>query len=118
MSGPSQSSSDLIPGIAYCAIIASFSFVTWRLYKPVSCLMWAFIFSIIFANVVDLPERVAVGARFCSSCLLKATIALLGLVTNALIWFQVGIGVVNALIVISVSFFLSVWIGRRFGLSD
>jgi len=109
---------DLIPGIAYCAIIASFSFITWRLYKPVSSLMWAFIFSIAFANVVKLPERVTLGARFCSSSLLKATIAIFGLVTNALIWFQVGIGVVNALIVIAVSFFLSVWIGRRFGLSD
>jgi uncharacterized integral membrane protein (TIGR00698 family) len=109
---------DLIPGVTYCAIIAVFSFITWRLYKPVSCLMWAFIFSIVFANVVKLPERVAVGARFCSSRLLKATIAVLGLVTNALIWFQVGIGVVNALVVIAVSFFLSVLIGRRLGLSD
>ena len=109
---------DLIPGIVYCAVIASFSFVTWRLYKPVSCLMWAFIFSIVFTNVAGLPERVTVGARFCSSRILKATIVILGLVTNALIWFQVGIGVVNALIVIAVSFFLSVWIGRRFGLSD
>ena len=109
---------DLIPGIAYCVIIASVSFITWRLYKPVSCLMWAFIFSIIFANVMRLPERVVVGARFCSSRLLKATIAVLGLVTNALIWFQVGIGVFNALVVITVSFFLSVWIGRRFVLSD
>ncbi|MBC8497488.1 putative sulfate exporter family transporter, partial [Candidatus Bathyarchaeota archaeon] len=109
---------DLIPGIAYCAIIASFSFITWRLYKPVSSLMWAFIFSIAFANAMKLPERITLGARFCSSRLLKATIAILGLVTNALIWFQVGIGVVNALIVIVVSFFLSVWIGRRFDLSD
>ena len=119
MSSPiSQESSDLIPGIAYCAIIAGFSFITWRLYKPVSCLMWAFVFSFAFSNFVELPERVAVGARFCSSRLLRATIALLGLVTNALIWFQVGVGVVNALVVIAVSFFLSVWIGRRFGLSD
>ena len=106
------------PGVAYCAVIAMVSFVTWRLYRPVSCLMWAFIFGIAVSNLVKLPEWLTVGANFCSSRLLKATIALLGLVTSAMVWFQVGIGVVNALVVIAFSFFTSVWLGRRFGISD
>jgi len=110
--------SKYVPGVAYCAVIAMVSFVTWRLYRPVSCLMWAFIFGIVVSNLVKLHKWLTVGANFCSSRLLKATIALLRLVTSAMVWFQVGIGVVNALVVIAFSFFTSVWLGRRFGISD
>ena len=106
------------PGVAYCAVIAIVSFVMWGLYKPVSCLMWAFIFGIAISNLVVLPEWLKVGASFCSSRLLKTTISLLGLVTSAMVWFQVGIGVVNALVVIAFSFFTSVWLGRKFGISE
>jgi uncharacterized integral membrane protein (TIGR00698 family) len=79
--------------------------------------MWAFIFSIVAANLVGLREGLRDGVSFCSGTLLKATIAVMGLVTSASIWLQVGVGVVNALVVILVSFFFSTWLGKRLGIS-
>ena len=113
-----ESASSYIPGVLYCVVIAALSFATWRFYKPVSCLMWSFVYGIAAANVVELPERLVPGVRFCSSRLLKTTIAILGLVTSAVIWLRVGVGVINALVVIVFSFFFSLWLGRRLGLSD
>lgn len=110
--------SKLLPGVSYCVVIALVSLATWRVYNPISSLMWAFIYSIVVANVVDLPDGLLPGMGFCSSRLLKGTIALLGLVTSAVIWFQVGVGVVNALVIIFFAFFASIWLGRRVGLSD
>ena len=109
---------NLLPGIAYCVVIALVSLATWRVYNPISSLMWAFIYSIIVANVVDIPNLLLPGMGFCSSRLLKGTIVLLGLVTSAVIWFQVGLGVINALVIIFFAFFTSIWIGRKMGLSD
>jgi len=109
---------EFLPGFVFCFVIAVFSFATWFLWKPISCLMWSFIYSIIISNVIHLPGYVRPGINFVSSTLLKGTIAALGLVTSAVIWLQVGIGVVNALIVISFSFFFGLWLGRRVGLSD
>lgn len=107
----------LLPGVAYCVVIASLSYATWFLYKPVSSLMWAFIYSIFATNVFGLPRSCARGADFSSSRLLKATIGVLGFVTSALIWLEVGVGVVNALVVIAFSFTVSLWVGSRMGLS-
>jgi uncharacterized integral membrane protein (TIGR00698 family) len=109
---------DFIPGIIFCVVIAVFSFGVWYLWKPISCLMWSFIYSILIANIIKIPESMKAGINFVSSTLLKGTIATLGLVTSAVIWFQVGIGVVNVLVVISFSFFFGLWLGRRMGLSD
>jgi uncharacterized integral membrane protein (TIGR00698 family) len=78
--------------------------------------MWAFIYSILVTNVLGLPGSCTRGANFSSSRLLRGTIGLLGLVTSALIWLEVGVGVVNALIIIIVSFFLSLWLGSKMGL--
>ena len=107
---------ELIPGVAYCIVIATISYATWFIYKPVSSLMWAFIYSILAANVFGLPGGCARGANFASSKILRGTIGLLGLVTSALIWREVGVGVVNALIIIIVSFSLSLWLGSKMGL--
>ena len=114
------SSSDivsLIPGIAYCFIIAVISYFTYEVFKPISSLMWAFIFSIIVVNLIGMREGLKDGVTFCSGNLLKATIALMGLVTSVSIWVEVGVGVVNALVVIVVSFFFSNWLGKRIGIS-
>ena len=118
MEKPSSSSIiSLIPGIVYCLIIAVISYVIYELFKPISSLMWAFIFSIIVVNLIGIREGLKDGVAFCSENLLKATIALMGLVTSASIWVEVGAGVVNALVVIVVSFFSSIWLGKRLGIS-
>jgi uncharacterized integral membrane protein (TIGR00698 family) len=108
----------LVPGIIYCVVIAIFSYATWFMWKPISSLMWAFIYSILISNIIQPPKNLAAGINFCSSRLLKGTIAVLGLVTSAVIWFQVGVGVLNALLVIAFSFFFSLWLGRKMGLND
>ena len=45
---------DLLPGIAYCVAIASLSYGTWFFFKPVSSLMWAFVYSIVATNVLPI----------------------------------------------------------------
>ena len=101
---PSQQPEILYRGILLCIAIAVISYVLWVSYKPISSLMWAFIVSIIIANVTNLPKSLTVGVNFCSKDLLRAVIAVLGIVTSALIWLQVGVGLLNALAVVLFSF--------------
>jgi len=108
----------LLPGITFCVGLAAISFVAWLSYKPISSLMWAFILSIIISNVVKLPDRFASGISFCARDLLRGAIAALGIVTSGLIWMQVGIGVINALVVIFFSYFFSIWLGRKLRISN
>ena len=68
-------------------VIALFGFATWAKYKPISALMWSFIFA-------------------------------LSLVTSASVWFEVRIGAINALVIITFSFLASITLGRRLGLSN
>jgi len=105
-------------GIMLCVGIAIVSFVTSLAYKPISSLMWAFIYSIAIANVVSLPKTFTPGISFCAREFLRGVIAALGIVTSALIWLQVGVGVLNALAVIFFSYFFGLWLGRRLDLSD
>jgi len=104
-------------GVLLCVGIAAASFAMWQLYKPVSALMWSFIISILFANVANLPQDFRAGVDFCSSALLRASIAALGLTVTAYVWLRVGIGAVNALLVVAFGYLLGIWIGRRLGLS-
>ena len=111
------------PGILYCAAIAGASLSSYLLVKQafalsISTLMWAFIYSILLANLIPLPDVLRPGIEFCANSFLRGLIASQGLVTNALIWLTMGPGIVNALAVILFIFFGSVWIGRRLGLSD
>jgi len=108
----------LWPGILFCVGIAVISFVTWLSYKPMSSLMWAFIYSIVITNIVKLPNRLTLGINFCATDFLRGIIATLGIVTSALIWLQVGIGVANALIVLFFSYFFALWFGERLGISN
>ena len=111
-----QQSETLYLGILLCIAIAVVSYALWVSYKPISSLMWAFIASIIIANVTDLPKGLIAGVNFCSRDLLRSVIAVLGIVTSALIWLQVGIGVLNALAVVLFSYFFSTWLGKKMGL--
>lgn len=116
---PSQSkSTDLWPGIVFCLGIAVISLVTWLSYKPMSSLMWAFIYSILVTNMVRLPDKLTAGLNFCATDFLRGIIAALGLVTSALIWLQVGVGIVNALIVVLFSYFFALWLGSRLKVSN
>jgi len=108
----------LWPGIIFCVGIAVVSFATWLSFKPMSSLMWAFIYSIIFTNVVKLPDKLTLGINFCATDFLRGIITALGIVTSALIWLQVGVGVLNALIVLFFSYFFALWFGKKLGIGD
>jgi len=107
----------ILPGVLFCLALAALSIAAWTVYKPISGMMWAFITSIVFVNLLGVPESLRAGVAFCSNQLLKVAVALLGIVTSALIWGEVGVGVVNALAVIAFSLVLSLWLGGRLGLS-
>jgi uncharacterized integral membrane protein (TIGR00698 family) len=109
---------EIIPGIIFSIVIALIGFTFWTQYKPISALMWSFIFGIIVSNLIEIPDNMREGLKFTSSQLLKFTIALLGLVTSATIWLQVGIGVINALVIIVFSFLASLLLGRKLGISN
>jgi uncharacterized integral membrane protein (TIGR00698 family) len=111
-----QQSEILSRGILLCIAIAIISYVLWVSYKPISSLMWAFIVSIIIANATNLPKIMAAGVNFCSRDLLRAVIAVLGIVTSGLIWLQVGVGLLNALAVVFFSYFFGTWLGKKMGL--
>lgn len=108
----------LAPGVLLCVAIAVASFISWLWYKPISSLMWAFIYSIILTNLTKLPRRYVPGVNYSARELLRGAIAALGIVVSALVWIEVGVGVANALIVIFFSYFFGVWLGRKTGLSS
>jgi uncharacterized integral membrane protein (TIGR00698 family) len=110
--------SEYIPGVIFAMTVALFGFAVWTQYKPISALMWSFIFGIIVSNIIKIPDNIQTGLRFTSSQLLKFTIALLGLVTSASVWLEVGIGAINALVIIGFSFLTSITLGRRLGISN
>jgi uncharacterized integral membrane protein (TIGR00698 family) len=109
---------EYIPGVIFAMTVALFGFAVWTQYKPISALMWSFIFAIIVSNIIKIPDNIQTGLRFTSSQLLKFTIALLGLVTSASVWLEVGIGAINALVIIGFSFLTSITLGRRLGISN
>lgn len=118
MSDRFKNISEYIPGVIFAMTVALFGFAVWTQYKPISALMWSFIFGIIVSNIIKIPDNIQIGLRFTSSQLLKFTIALLGLVTSASVWLEVGIGAINALVIIGFSFLTSITLGRRLGISN
>lgn len=100
-----------------CAGVAAASFVLWQLNKTVSALMWAFIISIVLANIVRLPARFSPGVVFSSGSLLRASVAALGLTVPADAWLKAGPAVVNVLIVVAAIFALGLWVGVKAGLT-
>jgi uncharacterized integral membrane protein (TIGR00698 family) len=109
--------SRVLPGLVYCAGVAAVSFLLWGLYKPISPMMWAFVSSIILANVLGLGNSMREGVGFCSGQLLRFTVAALGLTTSALIWGRVGVGVLASFLVIIVALGMSLLLGRKLGIN-
>ena len=61
---PPRQLEHLFLGILLCIAVAVVSYVLWVSYRPISSLMWAFIASIIIANVTNLPKRLTIGVNF------------------------------------------------------
>jgi uncharacterized integral membrane protein (TIGR00698 family) len=114
----SEELAESVPGLIFAMCIAFLGYTVWTQYKPISALMWSFMFGIAISNTMEIPEKVMKGLRFTSSNLLKFAIATLGLVTSASVWLEVGVGAVNALVIIFVSFIMSITVGKRLGISN
>jgi uncharacterized integral membrane protein (TIGR00698 family) len=79
--------------------------------------MWAFIYSILVANVVRLPAAFRSGIDFAAGTLLRGGIALLGITVSALVWVKLGYSLIAPLFVVFFFFFFALWLGKRFKLT-
>jgi uncharacterized integral membrane protein (TIGR00698 family) len=76
--------------------VAIISFVTYWFLRGTwfkfSALLWAFIYAIIVTNVLPVLSgaRFSPGVQFCSSRLLRLSVALLGLTISASVWVKLG----------------------------
>lgn len=114
----SREFAEYVPGLIFAMVIALCGYIVWTQYHPISALMWSFIFGVGVSNIFEIPKRINKGLGFSSTNLLKIAIALMGLITSASVWFEVGIGAINALVIIGFSFITSITLGRRLGISN
>ena len=107
-----------IPGLVFAMFMALCGYAIWTQFKPISSLMWSFMIGIATSNILELPDNVRMGLGYSSSSLLKVAIALLGLVTSASVWFEVGVGAFNAIVIVLFAFITSLALGKRLGISN
>ncbi len=111
---------DMAGGLGLCLVIAVVSYLSnLYVYNRISALLWAFIYSILFVNVVPPSPTLLKGANYAASNLLKFSIALLGLTISALAWIQMGVvGLILVLVVITFAMLSGLYLGKVMGLSD
>lgn len=110
----------MLPGLLICLAIAIVAWTMnyYKLVTGVSALMWAFVLSIITTNVVKVPAGFKAGINFCSSTVLRFSIAALGLTISAGAWALLGAtGLAIVLLVVALGFSLGMVLGKSFGLS-
>ncbi|MFC1870248.1 YeiH family protein [Chloroflexota bacterium] len=96
---------ELIPGLLLSFLFAAFAFATWWLLKDTwfkfSALLWAFLYSIIAGNLLPQLSRpgFSAGVDFCSTRLLRLSIALLGLTISASVWANLGVMGIAAVLI-------------------
>ncbi len=103
-----------LPGLLVTFCLAAAAFLAWWLLKATwlkfSALLWAFIFSIIAANISTAlaDRRFVEGISLVSTRLLRISIALLGLTFSAAVWLRLGIpGVLAVLLNLALVFVFS-----------
>ncbi|MBI4528551.1 MAG: putative sulfate exporter family transporter [Deltaproteobacteria bacterium] len=113
-----RSETDLVPGVVCCLLIGAFSYVSNRLIlSKVSPLLWAFIYSILIANLVALPSALNRGINFCSTSLLRFAVVVFGLTVSIGTWTTVGfIGLLHVVLVAAFGLSFGLWVGRLMGL--
>ncbi len=98
--------------------IVAWAITYYKIFIGVSALLWAFVFSIIITNLVKIPVRFEAGINFCSSYVLRFSIAALGLTISAGAWTKMGFtGLLIVLLVVALGFSLGILLGKKFGLS-
>lgn len=115
-----QSGADLVPGIVCCLLIGTLSYLSNSfLFSKVSPLLWAFIYSILIANLATLPYGCDRGINFCSTTLLRLAIVVFGLTISIGTWTSLGfIGLFQVVLVVAFGLGFGVWIGRLMGLEE
>lgn len=115
-----RSGIDLVPGIVCCLLIGALSYLSNSfLFSKVSPLLWAFIYSILIANLVTLHSAFNTGINFCSTSLLRFAIVVFGLTISITTWTSLGpIGLLQVVLVVAFGLSFGVWIGRLMGLEE
>ena len=111
---------DLGPGVLCCLLIGALSYLSNAfLLSRVSPLLWAFIYSILIANLVTLRSAFNSGINFCSTGLLRFAIVVFGLTISITTWTSLGlIGLLQVVLVVAFGLSFGVWIGRLMGLEE
>jgi uncharacterized integral membrane protein (TIGR00698 family) len=107
-----------VPGFLYCLVIALVSHATEAIYEPISSLFWAIVYGILIVNVFQIPKRLVPGINFCANQLVEGTVALMGLVVSTTTLLQVGCGILNIILIIFITLFFCLQLGKKMGLSD
>ena len=109
---------DLGPGVLCCLLIGALSYLSNAyLFSKVSPLLWAFIYSILIANLIKLPYGLDTGINFCSTNLLRFAVVVLGLTISIVTWTSMGfIGMVQVILVVAFGLSFGLWFGGLMGL--
>ena len=109
---------DLGPGVLCCTLIGALSYLSNAYFlSKVSALLWAFIYSILIANLIKLPYGLDTGINFCSTNLLRFAVVVLGLTISIVTWTSMGfIGVVQVILVVAFGLSFGLWFGGLMGL--
>lgn len=109
---------DLGPGVLCCLLIGALSYLSNAYFlSKVSALLWAFIYSILTANLIKLPYGLDTGINFCSTNLLRFAVVVLGLTISIVTWTSMGfIGVVQVILVVAFGLSFGLWFGGLMGL--
>ena len=91
---------DLGPGVLCCTLIGALSYLSNAYFlSKVSALLWAFIYSILIANLIKLPYGLDTGINFCSTNLLRFAVIVLALTISIVTWTTMGfVGVVQVIL--------------------
>ena len=114
--------SSSLPGFTITFFIALLSYLTWWTTKgevKISPLLWAFVYSIIFTNLIKNSTILEKGIEIVSTKMLKSAIAFLGITISALVWFKLGfLGVAIVLVNLILTFLFGMYVTRKIGLSN
>ncbi len=106
------------PGLAVVAVLMGAAWLVAEALGTVSALVVAVVLGAALANMVGVPDRLAPGFTFAGRRLLRLGVVLLGLRLSVGDMASLGLdGLVVVALTVAATFFGTLWLGRRLGLS-
>lgn len=107
-----------VPGFLYCLSITIVSLVTWAFYRSLSPIILSVAYGILIVNIVGASENLVPGINFCANHLMEWTVAMMGLVNSAITINLFAGGILNAILIVFSTLFLSLRLSKKLGLSE